>query len=220
MLIVRLREFTGRVPAVYANQTEFIITSLQSMSEHLIDLKRETLKEACEGFNRKLDRGTVTDAMIAEFKDRLDKLISGRDFRMVCASMVGSKELVRKRLSTLGPVSLFEEERKTSGRDTEADRRVREAYARLNFAPLVRQVNAAPDERTVDAALVKARAEVAEYCCLYHIPLNEDDTFTPFSLLCVDAVIAACYRILSNIRKARKVKSGGECLFTENKGES
>jgi len=205
MLIVGLREFTGKVPSFYSNQTEFITTSLQSMAEHLFNLKRETLKEACASFIRKLDKGILTEEAIAELKDRLDKLISGTAFKTISAGMVGSRELITKRINALVPVSLYEEERKPENRDPESCRRVSEAYARLNFAPLAGRVNAAPDERTIDAALVKARAEVAEYCCLYHIPLSENDTFTPFSLLCMDAVLAAFYRLLSNIRRARGI---------------
>jgi len=136
-LIAMLRDFTGRMPDVYGSQTEFFIVSLHSMSEHLGELKLATLREACESFCAKLDKGSAHDEALAALKGQLDKLISDRDFRMVCASMVGSKELVRKRLSGLAPVSLLAEERKKAGRDPGADRYISETYARLNFGPLV-----------------------------------------------------------------------------------
>ena len=202
LLINGLKTFTGSVPTAYANQKEFVFTSLQSMSENLIDLKKETLTEACERFGKKLDEGKVTDITIVEFKALLEKLVPDRDFKRVCASMIGSKELIKSRLSALEPISLIDEERKNEGRDAEVDRHIKDAYARLNFDILVKELVASPFEKTIDVVLTKARAEVADYCCLYHIPLNEDDTLTPFSLLRVDAVIAATYRLLSNARKA------------------
>ena len=202
LLISGLQTFTGKVPAVYTNQKEFFFTSLQNISENIIGLKKETLKDACERFGKKLDEGRATDMAIAEFKDLLEKLVSERDFRRVCASMAGSKELVKSRLSALEPISLIGEEMRNGGRDAEAERHIRDAYARLNFDLLIKELTASPSERTVDIVLTKARAEVAEYCCLYRIPLKEEDTLTPFSLLHVDAVIAASYRLLSNVRKA------------------
>ena len=202
MLIASLRAFTGEIPAAYASQKEFFITSLQNMAEHLYNLQKETLKETCESFDVQLGKGKITEKEIAKLKDALDKLISDKDFRMVCAGMTGSKELIKKRLSALRPVSLTGEARKAGAGAADAERRIMETYARLRFQPLAEQMNAAPNDRVIDEAPMKARAEVAEYCCLYHVPLNEDDTLTPFSLSCVDAAIAACYRLLSNLHKA------------------
>lgn len=207
MFISMLREFTGKVPAVYASQKEFFINSLRRMSEHLVDLKRETLKEICGNFAAKLDKGTVTGQAIIEFKEQLEKLVSDRDFALISGSLIGGKELIKKRLSVLAPLSLLDEEKKEEGRDPEVERQIKKAYERLDFPSLVREFGASPGDKTLDEVLAKARAEVAEYCCLYRIPLDQNDTFSPFSLLHVDAVLAACGRLLSNI-----VKSHGEKL--------
>lgn len=204
--ISMLREFTGKVPAGYANQKEFFINSLRCMSEHLVGLKRETLTEACGNFAAKLDKGQVAGKTIIEFKEQLEKLVSAKDFELISGSLIGSKELVKKRLSALAQLSLTDEEKKGGGRDPEAERHIQGAYDRLNFPALVREAGASPDDRALDAVLAKAREEVAEYCCMYHIPLDADDTLSPFSLLRVDAVLAACYRILSEIRKSHGEK--------------
>jgi len=201
-LISGLKEFTGSVSPVYANQREFFFVSLQNLSENLIDLKKETLSEACENFGKKLDNGGVTDITLVEFKSLLDKLVSNADLTRVCNSMAGSKELIKSRLSTLEPISLIEEERKTKGRDADADRHIGQTYKNLNFDSLIKELTASPYERTAEAILEKARAEVKEYCCLYGVPLKEDETLTPLSLEHVDAVIAASYRLISDIRKA------------------
>jgi len=208
MFIAMLREFTGKVPAVYANQKEFFINSIRCMSERLVDLKRETLRETCGNFAAQLDKGTVVGQAIVEFKEQLEKLVSDRDFSLISGSLPGSRELIKKRLSALAPLSLTDEEKKEEGRDPEVERHIKEAYERLNFPSLVREFGASPGDGTLDVVLAKARAEVAEYCCLYRIPLDKNDTFSSFSLLHVDAVLAACYRILSNLRKG-----GGEKLI-------
>ncbi|MCX5786650.1 MAG: response regulator [Elusimicrobia bacterium] len=196
MVITRLREFTGRVPAAYANQTELFITSLWSMAEHLISLKKEMLNAACADFAEKLDNMTATRETIAELKD----LVSGKDFDMICRSMAGNNnERTKESLATLVPLSLVDEEKKEEGRDTETDRQIEEAYEELNFAHLIKELNSEPTLNAINAVLAKARAEVEEYCRFYHIPLDGGNTFTPSSLLRLDAVIAACYRILSYI---------------------
>jgi hypothetical protein len=201
-LISELKQFTGSVSPVYTNQREFFFISLQNISENLIDLKKETLKEACESFGKRLDEGKVTDITIVEFKGLLDKLVSSADLTRICNSIAGSKELIKSRLSTLEPISLIEEERKTKGRDADADRHIGQAYKNLKFDSLIKELKASPYERTTETILEKARAEVKEYCCLYGVPLKEDETLTPLSLEHVDAVIAASYRLISDIRKA------------------
>jgi hypothetical protein len=206
-LIAMLRDFTGKMPAAYGSQTEFFIVSLYSISEHLTELKAATLRETCDSFRAALDKGRVSDEALEEFKSVLDKLISEKDFRMISASMAGSKDLVRKRLSGLAPVSLLAEERKMAGRDIDADRHITEAYDRLSFGPLAAEVRAMPDDRTMDTTLLKARTSVREYCCMYHVPLSESDTLSPFSLSCVDAMVAASNRLLSNIIR---IRAGGE----------
>lgn len=202
MLVTALKAFTGRLPPGYASEKEFFLTSLQNLEEYLDSLQKETLSELCDSFLRKLDGGRVTLPVIDEFKGRVDTLISAADFRAVSAGMAGSKEFIRQRLVALKPVSFISEEKKTSGRDPEADRHIRETYSRLNFDRLAKEVQAASHDFSANAALAKAREEVAEYCCLYRIPLTNADTLTPFSMACVDAALAAGYRLFVNIRHA------------------
>ena len=202
MLVNALRTFTGELPPFYSNEKEFFLTSFNNMAEYLADLQQETLKELCDSFVRKLEAGKVTLATIDEFKAGLDRLVSNADFKTVCASMAGSKDFIKKRLSELRPVSMVNEEKKFAGRDPEAERRIKEAYSRLSFAAMLKQVQAAPDDLTVNTVLTKAREEVSGYCCLYRVPLDAGDTLTPFSLSCVDAALAASYRLFIDLRQA------------------
>ncbi|VVB73841.1 Uncharacterised protein [uncultured archaeon] len=194
-LIGRLRQLAGNVPVVYDSQHEFFLVTIRSMSENLMDLKRETLKEACDRFGAELDKGKVTDKLVADFKDLLDKLVSEKDFAFIDRSMVGSAGLIKSRLSALQPLSVMEEERKKEGRDPTADRLVTGAYKQLQFKELESELMAFPNDPTIDKMLTKARENVAEYCCLYNVPLRDDDTLSPFSLSRIDAVVGACHRL-------------------------
>jgi hypothetical protein len=202
-LVSALRAFTGKRPPFYASEKEFFLISLRDMGEYLGDLQRETLKETCAGFLRKLDAGKVTPETIDGFKAALDRLISDADFKAVCGGMAGSREFVRARLTGLKPLSLLGEVKKTGAAgDPDAERRVAGAYARLNFAGLVKKVEAVPNDFAANAALAKAREEVADYCGVYRVQLHEGDTLTPFSMSCVDAALAASYRLFKNVCRA------------------
>lgn len=200
-MIASLREFTGKISPAFTSQREFFITMLQNLSEHLINLKRETLQEACEKFGAKLDEGPVPDAVTAEFKCLLDTLVSNRDFMVINSSLIGGKDLIKKRIAGLQPLSVVVEERKNAAeRDKTADRLVTEAYKLLQFEALEAQLKQAGSDPKSEWLLTKARENVAEYCCLYQVPLREDETLTPFSLSRIDAVVGACFRLLARSR--------------------
>jgi hypothetical protein len=201
-LIVALRDFAGSVCRGFVNQKEFFIFSLENISENLMELKRESLRELAAGFAAKRDRGPVSDEELTEFKDSLDKLVSARDFDYVCAALAGSRELLKERLALVQPMSMAaEEKRGLSGvRDANAYRLITEAYRHLNFWKLEEAAGRRCDDAAVDQILTAARAEVAEYCSLYKVPLDPGDTLTNFSMLRIDAVAAACFRLLAKVR--------------------
>lgn len=193
MLVTALRAFTGPLPPVYANEREFFITSLLNMSEYLADLQRETLSDLTASFIRKLDAGKVTPQVIDDFRAALDPLLSEPDFKAVTACMAGSPAYVKQKLAALTPASAAAAARKGGPMDPHLERRVKSAYARLNFAPLAAKVAAVPGEAAVEAALKQARAEVADYCCVYRIQIKPSDTLSTFSMVWVDLALAASY---------------------------
>lgn len=202
MLVAALRTFTGEPPGGYTSEKDFFLTSFHNMAEYLADLQRETLAELCAAFIQKLKAGKTAPGAVEEFRSGLDRLISETDFKRVNAAMAGSNAFIEQRLAALEPFSIIKEEKKTAGRDPEAERHIKGAYSRLHFDALVKRVEAHPHDQAADAALASARREVAEYCCLYRIPLEETATLTPFSLSCVDAALAASYRLYKNLASA------------------
>lgn len=201
-LIVALKSFAGKMPPSYTNETEFFLVSLQDMEEYLADLQKETLRVSRESFIRKLDAGKADAKAIEDFEAALAKVVSPSDLRTVRSGLAGSKELIKERLSRLQPISLVNEWKKGAGRDPEAEKLINAAYARMQFPVLLKLVQADPTDLSANAALLKARAKVSEYCTTYCIPSNAAATFKPISLSCVDAALSACHGLYKDIRKA------------------
>ncbi len=201
-LLVALKAFAGKLPPPYVSEMEFFLVSLHDMEEYLADLQSETLRVSREGFIRKLDAGKVTAKDIESFEAALAKIVPPSDLRTVRSGLAGSKELIKDRLSKLRPISLVNEWKKGTGRDPDAEKQINGAYSQMQFAVLLRTVEADPTDLSANAALEKARTKLFEYCSTYCIPTNAAATFKPISLSCVDAALSACHSFYKNIRKA------------------
>lgn len=199
-----LRDFAGPVCSGFANQKDFFIFSLESISGFLLEFKGESLKELAADFTARRERGPVSDAELVEFKAALDKLVSARDFDFVCAALAGSRGLLKERLASVRPLSMAAEEKLglSGARDANAYRLITDAYRQLNFKALEEAAARRRDDIAVDHILARARADVAEYCSLYKVPLDPGDTLTDFSITRIDAVAGACFRLLAKMREA------------------
>lgn len=200
-LVASLRELAGAVNSSYVSQKEFLIVTLNDMAGYLAELKREQLSSAVGRFLARLARGPVAPADITDLKVSLDKLVASKDFDFVCAGLAGSNDLIRDRLARLQPLTIAAEERRgAAGRDPAAERLVAEAYRHLQFEALEKEAARFRDEASENRVLARLRERVAEYCAVYRLPLSPADTLPPFSLSRIDAVTAACYRLLSRLR--------------------
>lgn len=199
-LAARLRELGGEEDPSFLNQKESFISALRAAEEPLAALQLESCREACDRFLEKLGKGRATPELVAEFKDPLDKLLSSKDFALMEGGLPGGPEVVRSRLAALRPLSIAEGERTGTLRDPGAERLVAEAYRRLGFDSLERELSGRSGDQAYDAVLLKARRGVANYCRLYQVPPSPEDTLPAFSLSRIDAVLGACYRLLSRLR--------------------
>jgi len=199
-LAERLRELGGGDHPGFLNQKEFFISALRAAEEPLAALQREAYREACDRFLEKLGQGRATPEFVAEFKDPLDKLLSSKDFALMEGGLPGSPGVVRSRLASLRPLSIAEGERTGTLRDSGAERLVAEAYRRLGFDSLERELSGRAGDEAFDAVLLKARRGVGDYCRMYQVSPSPEDTLPAFSLSRIDAVLGACYRLLSRLR--------------------
>ena len=201
-LVIALKAFTGTLPPMYASETEYFLVALQDMEEYLANLQKEALEESRGAFLRLLDAGKVTPESVGKLEAALARLVREAAFVPVKAGMAGSKDLVKQRLARLVPVSLLAEGKKGAGRDAAAEKEIESAYRRLGFPALARMVGADPSGPSANSALAKARGNVAGYCAANCVPAGDEVPFTPAGLACVDAALAACFRLFQNIRKA------------------
>lgn len=201
-LVTALRAFTGPLPTGYFDEKEFFLTSLQSMSQYLAELQEETLAELRAAFLRELDAGRATRERMDDFRAKLDSLVTAQDFRAVSAAMAGSNEFLKQRLNALRALSRIGEEAKAAGRDPDADRQVKGAYARLNFERLAKIAADKASDQSVNAVLGKARQEVADYCAMYRVPVQGGGNLTPYSMACIDSALAAAYRLFRETRRS------------------
>ena len=194
-LIAGLREFSSPVPAAFAGQKEFFIVTLNRVASDLREFKKASFRALSDWALARRRRGPLEARDVTEFKEAADKLLSARDYQFVCAALPGSAEFLASRLSSVEPVSIAEEEMKKEGepRDPAADRLVGDAYRRLGFDRLQQLAGRQPE----GVLLQHARELVAEYCAVYRLPLNAEDTLPEFSLSRIDAVAGACFRLLA-----------------------
>ena len=109
---------------------------------------------------------------------------------------------LRQILAQVRPTNLFLEERKTAGqRSPSWDKLVGELYRRLDLQLLGAVLERKPrTPQRKSMVLRRVRRNVAEYCSVVRIPVDAQDTFTPFMLPRIEALIAANLRFLRKYR--------------------
>lgn len=182
---------------------EFTNTMLHVLSEPIISLKRETFNELKNAYLNSLERED-SERYRERLLEVLDRSISDNMFqRIEFAMRIKAKETLKKLLSEIQISSLIEEERKLpEERDREAEKKIQFMYDRVGFLELEERFASAPvkSEEVLIAILNESRKCFAEFCCAIHVPMNNDDTLSPFMLMQLDALIAANERLLKRLR--------------------
>jgi hypothetical protein len=164
---------------------------LAATSRHLLDAMRA---------------GPLEPEAAADFKQLLERLLTRGDFADVAVHLDGAGpqavRWVEPLLARAKPTHAFLEERRPAAeRDPSWEKLVKELYARLDLDRLgavLQKRKRTPRRRAL--VLRRLRRNVAEYCLVVRIPTQANDTFTPFMMPRVEAVIAACLRFLSRHR--------------------
>jgi len=207
--IARLRDYCdykneGVVSQHYMGQMQFMKEHLGQMSEPIMELKKLTYSDARDAFLKSLKDKTVTDASKAEFLDLLTKFMPrGLVLDVRSDMLLGEMDSLVKRLAAAEPISLLAEEKKKKDRDETVDKSITFLYNKLHFDDYANEYLHSTDKSTVsiDAVLLKARQSVANYCCVLRIPMNDNDTLSPFMLSSVEALVAANERLIEKIRE-------------------
>lgn len=175
---------------------ERVRSKLSEAAEHLGLLKAEQLDYSRDRFLERLLGGELSPEDLDRFKSVLDRYLSPGDYADA-AIHLDLNELRDPRRR--GPaLELLRSLKAASLPDSSRGRAlVEELSRRLGLDVLERVLSRGPlTERRRRLILRRLRRQLAEYCSVLHFPASPEDTFSPFLLPRVEALLAACRRLL------------------------
>lgn len=185
----------------------FMREKLLQLEPSLAALKQELLAATRRQLLADLKQGPLEEEAYSDFKALLERLLSRGDFADVAIHLsasapAGNAEWVEKLLAQARADHVFLEERKPpQERSPHSDRLIGELYRRLELDGLGKIIERGKRTRRRRAVVLRRmRRNVAEYCTVVRIPIDPRDTFTPFMLPRVEALIGACLRFLNKYR--------------------
>lgn len=211
VILARLSEFCQYHSAVLQEKDPwgYMLRKLGEIEEPLTNLKKELYAATAAKLLAELKAGGMKEERYADFKGLFERLLSPGDFADLAIHLTtqGSDAktqlaMVTPLLKQFTPITLFAEERKPpEERSASWEKLIKELYERLGLdrlgEVLKRKPRTAKRKRYV---LRRIRRDVAEYCSVLHIPTDPADTFTPFMLPRIEALVAANLRFLDKYR--------------------
>jgi hypothetical protein len=209
-ILARLSEFCryqGAVARMDGNPWEYMRQKLIQVEPELAAMKNELLAATKRKILTDLKAAPLDGEQAADFRVLLERLLSRGDFvdaamHIEAGSGVKAAPMVEMVLSRAVATHAFIEERRAAGeRNPSWDKLVDELTRRLELDGLEKVMKHKPrNPRRKRMVLRRLRRNVAEYCTVVRIPVSADDTFTPFMLPRIEALIAACLRFLNRWR--------------------
>ncbi|MDD5628432.1 MAG: hypothetical protein PHU21_05175 [Elusimicrobia bacterium] len=185
---------------------EYMLRKLQETEEPLDELKSRLLRRTRESLWAELAAGALGAARCSDYRLLFESLLGAGDFADVAIHLApGAPDQagsLRRVLEPIRPFSLFREERRPEPeRGPSWERLVGELYRRLGLDRLgTVMVRKPPTPARRAMVLRRVRRNVAEYCSVVRIPTRDQDSFTPFMLPRIEALIAANLRFLRRYR--------------------
>ncbi|MFA5140647.1 MAG: hypothetical protein WC728_15570 [Elusimicrobiota bacterium] len=188
----------------------YLWEKLKEIEAPLQELKGQVLEDAVRGFLKKAEEGSVTESLLADFKQLLESYLSAGDFvdavfllDMPTLQDPSRRSLVTEHFARARAYRKLDEELKPPEKRNKAwERLVSDICRRLRFDLIEVVLKHKPlTERRLRFILRRIRFNTADYCAVFHFPINADDTFTPFILPRVEALIAANQRLIRRLRQ-------------------
>lgn len=210
-IIARLAEYCDfRRPLAAQDPVLYLWEKLKEIETPLLELKGQLLADAVRSFMKKVEEGAASEAMLADFKQLLESYLSVGDFVdavfLLDMDTLRDKsrwELLTDHFSRIQAYRRLDEDLKPLEKRNKAwERLVSDICRRLGFDLVERVLDHKPlTERRLRFVLRRIRLNAADYCAVFHFPMDADDTFTPFILPRVEALIAANQRLLRRLRQ-------------------
>ena len=208
IIVARLAEYC-RFRAILkyeADPWEFMLRKLQETEEPLASFKGDLFQRTRERLLAELAAGPLSAERCSDYRLLFERLLGAGDFADAAIHLSpaapNQAESLRQVLAQVRPAPPFTEERKPAGQRSPAwDRLVGELYRRLDLDRMgTVMVRKPPTAARKAMVLRRVRRNVAEYCSVVRIPTDPRDTFTPFMLPRIEALIAANLRFLLKYR--------------------
>ncbi len=211
VILTRLQEFCrfqGMTLNHEADPWGYMRRKLMEVEEPMLGLKTDLLSVTKTKFLQELRAGKMTEDRYSDFKLLFERLLAPGDFADLAIHLTeaaAGPAQISNAQSVLGqvkPVNFFEVERKPpESRSPSWEKLVQEFTTRLDIDSLEKALTRKPrTNRRKLMVLRRLRANVAHYCGVLHIPTSPEDTFTPFMLPRVEAMVAASLRFLNKYR--------------------
>ena len=209
VVIARLAEFCqyrGATLRYEQDPWDYMLRKLRETEPPITALKESLLKTTRTRLLAEVTGGSLDAERCSDYRMLFERLLSPGDFADVAIHLVAGASnqhaALQQVLSQLKATNLFLEEGKAEGqRSPSWDRLVGEFYRRLDLERLGQVLGRKPRTAKRKAMVLRrVRSNVAEYCTVVHIPTDPKDTFTPFMLPRIEAVIAANLRFLKKYR--------------------
>lgn len=202
--------FSRSYPPGENDPVRYLLNKLAELEEPLALLKQELYDNAWKHFLKKAAEGGVTDEEATDLRSKLEGLLSPGDFADAAFHLMdakGLKDPARRKLavdclSRLKAVKLNDEEEKPPERRSKLFKRLTEEMTkrlRLDLLDTVRRRKPLTLRRML-MLLRRLRFETAEYAAVFHCPTSPDDTFNPFILPRIEALVAVNRRFLRTLR--------------------
>ena len=210
VILMRLGEFCQyRGGHHEQNPWEFMRRKLADTEEPLLNLKTELFAATKRKLLEELKGKQMDEERHADYKVLLERLLAAGDFADVAIHLTTQGpapplqlQLVSQILDQVKPYILFMEERKPAeSRSPSAEKLIHELSKRLDLELMGTILKRKPrTAKRKSFVLRRIRKNVADYCAVLRIPTDLGQTFTPFMLPRIEALIVANLRFLNRFR--------------------
>ena len=202
--------FSRPYPLGVNNPVQYLLDKLAELEEPMYLLKQELYESSWKRFMKKAAAPGVSAEEATDLRSHLEGFLAPGDFVDAAFHLMDSsalKDAGRRKLATdclagLKAVRLTDEEQKPPERQSKLFRKLTEEMTRrlrLDQLETVRGRKPLTMRRML-MLLRRLRWETAEYAAVFHCPTSPDDTFNPFILPRIEALIAVNRRFLRTLR--------------------
>lgn len=193
-----------------SNPVRYLLNKLDELEEPMYLLKQELYDASWRAFLKKAAKEGVSAEEATDLRSKLEGYLSPGDFFDASFHLMdaaGLKDPARRKLaeaclSNLKAERLTAEEERPPEKQSKLFRRLTEEMTkrlRLDLLETVRRRKPLTLRRML-MILRRLRFETAEYAAVFHCPTSPDDTFNPFILPRIEALVSVNRRFLRGLR--------------------